>query len=305
MGSLLLTSPAEDVQLAILGVFFDNGNHVPDQESLKPFLEYYKKETAELDFGVQPRISENHMTVLRTHDDIIHTVNILKGNQDSTRLEIRKLLNRDACRFASTPDHEINLAIDLSLRLWLMLNVRCPETRFLTPSAQSIQWDDTTTLRQFIVAQFPRRSLNLEPKQSRLSHMFTVSFMFTIPACFTLRDNFHTEYALPRLDEDTDKLLKQYGQEFHHLAPFDGSRMLNLNEFEFWGERLLEVYEEVFLSPPVSLRQLWSDRRSPQQWSVFWTAQIILTLTIVSCMATFVQTWASVRALRLAEESTL
>lgn len=109
----------------------------------------------------------------------------------------------------------------------------------------------------------------------------------------------------PDWDEETDKLLKKHGQDFHHSAPFDGPRMLNLNEFEFWGERLLELYEEVFLSPPVSLRQLWSDRRSPQQWSVFWTAQIILALTIVSCLATFVQTWASVKALRLAEEGAL
>jgi len=106
----------------------------------------------------------------------------------------------------------------------------------------------------------------------------------------------------PDWDEETDKLLKKHGQEFHHIAPFDGPLMLNLNEFEFWGERLLELYEEVFLSPPVSLRQLWFDRRSPQQWSVFWTAQVILALTLVSSVATFVQTWASVRALRLAGE---
>ena len=105
----------------------------------------------------------------------------------------------------------------------------------------------------------------------------------------------------PDWDRDTDKLLKKHGQDFHHQPPFDCPRTLNLKEFEYWGERLLELYEEVYLSPPVSLQQLWSDRRSPQQWSTFWTAQLILALTIVSCVASFVQAWASVKALQVAQ----
>lgn len=180
MDSTLLTEPAEDIELAILNTFFGHGNHDLDHESLKPFLDFYKKEIGELDFGVVPKSSQDHVTIIRTHDDIIHIVDILRVNQDSTRLEIRKLLNGDRCRFASASDHETNLAIDLSLRLWLMLNVRSLETKLPTSSAYSIQWDDTSTLRQFIVAQFPRRRLNLEPKQSRLSHMFTVSFMVKV-----------------------------------------------------------------------------------------------------------------------------
>lgn len=180
MYPILLTHPPEEVELTILSTFFGHAHHDPDVESLKPFLDFYRREIGELDFGVVPTTSADHVTIIRSHDDIIHVVNLLRLNQDNTRLDIRKLLNGDGCRFASSPDHEIDLVIDLSLRLWLMLNVRCPETKFLTPSTYSTQWDDITTLRQFIVVQFPRRKLNLEPKHSRLSHMFTVSFMVKV-----------------------------------------------------------------------------------------------------------------------------
>lgn len=87
------------------------------------------------------------------------------------------------------------------------------------------------------------------------------------------------------------------GQNFHHVAPFDGPRTLNLGEFVYWRDRLLEVYEEVYRSPPVSWGQLWADRRNPQQWYTFWIALVILVLTFISCIASIVQAWASIRAL--------
>lgn len=180
MNPTLLTQPAEEVELVILRTFFGRRKSNFDLKHLKPFLDFYKKEIEELDFGVVPSVSNDHVTVIRSHDDIIHIVNILHTNQDNSRSEIRKLLNGDGCRFAATPHHDVNLAIDLSLRLWLMVNVRCPDSRFLTPSTSSVEWDDTTTLRQFIVKQFPRRRLDLEPKHSRLSHVFTVGFMVKV-----------------------------------------------------------------------------------------------------------------------------
>jgi hypothetical protein len=180
MNPALLTQPAEEVELTILKAFFAPGQSDLELDSLKPFLDFYKKEIGELDFGVVPTVTSDHVTIIRSHDDIISIVNILRTNQDNTRPEIRKLLNGNGCRFASTLDQEIDLTIDLSLRLWLMVNVRCPESKFLTPSTHSLKWDDTTTLRQFIVKQFPRRKLDLEPKHSRLSHMFTVGFMVKV-----------------------------------------------------------------------------------------------------------------------------
>jgi hypothetical protein len=103
----------------------------------------------------------------------------------------------------------------------------------------------------------------------------------------------------PHWDPHTHNLLKKHGQTFQHLAPFDGPRTLNLHEFEFWRYRLQELYEEIHCSPPVSWAQLWLDRRNPQQWYTFWIALVILAITLISCIASLVQAWASIRALQL------
>jgi hypothetical protein len=95
----------------------------------------------------------------------------------------------------------------------------------------------------------------------------------------------------------TQKLLKKHGQRIHDLPPFNQSRTLNLLEYHHWRERLQEVYEEIFLSPPVSLAQLWNDRRNPQQFWTFWIALVILLLTAVSTVTGIVQAWASIKGL--------
>ena len=176
MNPTLPAQPAEEIELAILKTFFPRAKFDSEVVSFRPFLEFYRKEIEALDFGVVP---SGRVAIIQSNDDIIYLVGVLHTNQDSTRLEIRQLLNGHGCRFASISDHGVNLAIDLSLRLWLMVNVRSPESKSPT-STYSIEWDDLTTLRNFIAKQFPRRKMDLEPKHSRLSHMFTVSFMVKV-----------------------------------------------------------------------------------------------------------------------------
>jgi hypothetical protein len=84
-----------------------------------------------------------------------------------------------------------------------------------------------------------------------------------------------------------------------------GSRPLKLRGFKYMREHLLELYEEVFLSPPASWAQLWSDRRNPQQWFTFWLALIIAILTVIATFFTIlgtvtsmIQTWATLKMLR-------
>jgi hypothetical protein len=101
----------------------------------------------------------------------------------------------------------------------------------------------------------------------------------------------------PHWDPRTNKYLAQNDQHFHKIRPFDGPRTLDLFEFDYWRDRLSEVYEEIFRSPPVSWAQLWQDRRNPQQFWTFWIALIILAMTTISTVATVVQAWASVQAL--------
>ena len=105
------------------------------------------------------------------------------------------------------------------------------------------------------------------------------------------------DLLFPFWDNRTVALLDCEKQTFHRYGPYAVSRTLTLLDFDHWQDRLLELHEEVFQSPPVSWAQLWRDRRNPQQFWAFWVAMTILLLTILSTVATIIQAWASLKAL--------
>lgn len=106
------------------------------------------------------------------------------------------------------------------------------------------------------------------------------------------------DLLFPFWDSRTIELLAKERQNFHEYGPFESIGILTLLDFDHWRDRLLELHEEVFLAPPVSWAQLWRDRRNPQQFWTFWIALMILLLTVTSTVATIVQAWASIKALR-------
>ncbi len=105
------------------------------------------------------------------------------------------------------------------------------------------------------------------------------------------------DLLFPFWDSSTVALLAKEKQDFHESGPFEVTRTLNLMDFDCWRDRLLELHEEIFQSPPISWAQLWRDRRIPQQFWTFWIAIMILILTILSTVATIIQAWASLKAL--------
>ena len=95
------------------------------------------------------------------------------------------------------------------------------------------------------------------------------------------------------------ELLAKAKQNFSDHGPFATNGSLMLSDFDHWRDRLLELREEIFQSPPVSWAQLWRDRRNPQQYWTFWVAMMILILTFLSTLASILQAWASLYALRI------
>lgn len=77
---------------------------------------------------------------------------------------------------------------------------------------------------------------------------------------------------------------------FHVEPPLTPVRALSPFDYNVWRDRILELYEDVYQSPPASWSQLLKDKRNPQQFWTFWIAIAILVLTVVSTMATVVQT---------------
>lgn len=108
----------------------------------------------------------------------------------------------------------------------------------------------------------------------------------------------------PFWDGDTAELLAREDQNFNDFGPFEVTRSPNLMDFDYWRDRLLELREEIYQSPPASWTQLWRDRRNPQQFWTFWIALMILALTLLSTTATLIQAWAGLKALKMANKST-
>lgn len=103
----------------------------------------------------------------------------------------------------------------------------------------------------------------------------------------------------PQWDSETQGLLSKHGQTFHSVGPFHGPRRLDLHEFDYWRDQLLELHEEIYLAPADSWRQLWIDRRNPHQYYTFWVALVVLILSSCSLIASIIQAWASVKSLNL------
>ena len=105
------------------------------------------------------------------------------------------------------------------------------------------------------------------------------------------------DLLFPFGDGKTIKFLSQNQQSIHEEGPFSSTRTLDLNDFTYWRDRLRELHEEIFHSPPERWLQLWLDRRNPQQWLTLWIAFVVFLLTIISTAASIVQAWAAVKAL--------
>ncbi|KAL4881187.1 hypothetical protein BJY04DRAFT_207607 [Aspergillus karnatakaensis] len=62
-------------------------------------------------------------------------------------------------------------------------------------------------------------------------------------------------------------------------APIEASQRTTAS-FHFWAERLAILNSTYDAAEPRTLGQWWADRRNPVQWATFWTAALVLALTI-------------------------
>lgn len=130
-----------------------------------------------------------------------------------------------------------------------------------------------------------------------LCRRLTYSFRPLLPLNILEETKLSLDLLFPFWDDRTVVLLRNEKQNFHEYGSFEATRTLTMMDFDHWRDRLVELHEEIFLSPPISWAQLWRDRRSPQQFWTFWIAIMILVLTVFSTVATIIQAWASLKAL--------
>jgi hypothetical protein len=162
--------PDSPAQLTIIERFWKQIIPKSSLDIYRPYFWYYKVESQRLQFGLSIQQWQSSALAATTHEDILCIVDVLSSKRDLRRPQIRDQLRE---RFPEAGGQAINWSIDLALRLWLMLNVRDEAFSLHAPQTPSIQWDDWTTLLDFVEHQFPTATRSYERRNMQFDHTFT------------------------------------------------------------------------------------------------------------------------------------
>ncbi len=113
--------------------------------------------------------------VVARHEELIEVADIVRSAA-SNKSELRKLLQDRYLENEAAADRTLNLLV----RLWLMVNVREPDSAMHAPQTHLLQWSSKQTLQDFVTDAFPTSKWRVEAKDSRLHPSFTAAFMVKI-----------------------------------------------------------------------------------------------------------------------------
>lgn len=158
------TRIAED----FFGILADSG----ELTSIESYFDLYNKELKRLRVGITPLFSGLHT---KTHEDLMHIRDIVFKSRMEPRSVVRAHIRPS---LANEDDISLDRIVDLTVRLWLMINVRDDGLSMsLWRPQQSARWDESDSLDTFLAHQFPISTTKLDLKQSRLEMTFTVAYM--------------------------------------------------------------------------------------------------------------------------------
>jgi hypothetical protein len=164
-------------KLQIAQAFFSDTFEEEQLSSCQSYFEYYIEELNLLRIGISEEIWQINNLAVKTYEDIFFVVDVLRTNSDAQRPQLRSILRS---RFKLVDDFGLNRSINLSIRLWLMINLQEPEFRGIRHGATCIQWNDETALRVFFRNLFPVSPWQITARSSRLGPHFTVAFMQSV-----------------------------------------------------------------------------------------------------------------------------
>ena len=106
----------------------------------------------------------------------------------------------------------------------------------------------------------------------------------------------------PRINTECTALLRNESRNLDGNLRTLGPAPRHVQEYDYWRDNLLMIWEVFERSQPSTVLQWWYDRRNIVQWWTFWVAFMVLSLTIffglITSVASIVQAWASVKQLR-------
>jgi hypothetical protein len=166
--SLLTDLPCTDVEAFIINQLWGTDvQTLPGPYS--SYFRYYRTECRRLQFGISKDAWQSMVMVARTHEHMIFIVGTLALEKSFRRPAVPALLRQ---HFPSSDDLSLNRSIDFALRAWLTINVREDAFVLHTPRTPKIQWDDSSSLADFVIRNFPRATTT---SSYLLDHTFTAA----------------------------------------------------------------------------------------------------------------------------------
>jgi hypothetical protein len=166
--------PGVEAKLKIARAFFQPSLQHSDLPRLSKYFAYYEKELELLHFGNFTPRPQARVLAPTTHADIVRVVQEIRKDGLLTRPELRQKLS------SITDDASLDELIDLTLRVWLMLNVRNPGLRLFAPQTPLVTWTDHLSFSNFLTRTFPTSRWQIEAKDSLLHPKFTAAFMVDV-----------------------------------------------------------------------------------------------------------------------------
>jgi hypothetical protein len=177
VNSSLTCRPGMQAKIEIGRCFFGESFQAKDLMTFQAYFRYYDSELAMLHFGSSPLSRQSTGLAAKTHEDILYIGTTLQHSGGESRPAIRRSIRN---RFRHAEDTALNRSIDLTMRLWLSLNVREEAFRLQSPQTPALEWDDTSTLQDFLSSFFPVAQWHFQAREGRLHPYFTVANMIQI-----------------------------------------------------------------------------------------------------------------------------
>jgi len=172
--SLVTEPPGPDTEVAIVKQFWEKDIANKRGEAYRAYFRYYSTECRRLQIGISKESWLSSSMAAKTHEDILFIARTLSLEKESRRPDVRALVRH---RFGSSDDLSLNRSIDFALRSWLTMNVREECFSLHTPRTPTMEWDDGTTLAEFVGRNFPSASPAASTTSLQFDHAFTVASM--------------------------------------------------------------------------------------------------------------------------------
>lgn len=316
---------ADETKCAILNTIWGSSyttEHLNQNEILgSSYMRYYDEQCRN---ALQ---SKGLDTFIKTHADITDVIQELKDTNATRQQVISSLRSKLQNQSQNGSDASICEAIDLAVRLWLMVDIGELLHSFV-PTQKSLVWKDGT-LENLLEDRFGMpAAIPMRIVRVKLDRIFTARNLQRIAGLQIIWTDNHSDHLrlmaddrwiaiyhhvsvlehhksnqvfppgfidetlrtisllFPQYDPKSCKWIKSQQTQFGLDRRISEAGQLTTEErqienFTFWHDRigiLKQVFDE---AEPRTIAQWWCDRRRQVQWYTFWTAVIVVMLTVL------------------------